>query len=60
MSETRAVVEVKWLLAAFPEAEFRNDVVWLNGSAFPVTILTECCIDHWRDDESWADDIQNT
>ncbi len=39
MSDVKAVVEVRWLLAAFPEAEMRADVVYFNGSAFPVTVL---------------------
>ena len=65
MSDTRAVVEVKWLLAAFPEAELRNDIVWLNGSAFPVTTLEARYVNRLDDEQSWwasewADDIQDT
>jgi len=41
MSDLHAVVEVKWLLAAFPEAEIRGDTVWLNGSAFPLNYIDE-------------------
>ena len=52
-------MEVKWLLAAFPEAEMRNDIVWLNGSAFPVTLLTDKYDkQEWvADSYGWADDI---
>ena len=56
----RAVVEVKWLLAAFPEAEMRNDVIYFNGSAFPVTTLQSSYlyVDTWHTAGDWADDIE--
>ena len=56
---TRAVVEVKWLLAAFPEAELRNEVIYFNGSAFPVTLLTDKYDEQkWSADSyGWADDV---
>ena len=40
-------------MAAFPEAEMRNDVVFFNGSAFPVTIL----IDKYGNGEYMADSL---
>jgi hypothetical protein len=63
MSEqVRAVVEVKWLLAAFPEAEMVGEVLRLNGSAFPVTTLVPEYDDWieahvWLADDGWADDL---
>jgi len=60
MSNIRAVVEVKWLLAAFPEAEMRGDVVFFNGSAFPVTVLESSLCEHGgahiQNKEYWATD----
>jgi len=59
MSDVRAVVEVRWLLAAFPEAELRNDVVFFNGSAFPVTMLTDKYGngEYMADSLGWAGDL---
>ncbi len=62
MSDVKAVVEVRWLLAAFPEAEMRNDVIYFNGSAFPVTTLEHALggedDDPWYVVNGWADEIE--